>query len=664
MPTAPSLPTLPAGQRILLRVLVAAFVFLAAGGLFLLGSDGSSVVAAGLLLLHLGVGVAAAVLALVFVVPHALARGLSWPAAGALGVALLVATLLVAATGFLLLDGKAFAGRAAWWGHVVFGYGLFLLYVLHRALGPRPPPACRVGALAAAPPAGGLLSALLGPRGAGPPARDADGGVSPFAPSRATTASGTELENAHAPRDSASCGRCHRRITEDWARSAHRHASFTNPFYRGTVLAMRERYAPEDLQFCAGCHDPALLFTGKMRSPELDVDDDPDAQVGIACVVCHAMERRDLLGNGGYVLGERAVYPWEGSENASLRSLHDFLLRANPEAHRKTLRPADVGRATFCSVCHKAEIPKSLNQWRWFRAQDEYDAWDDSGVSWGSIRSFHHPSRPRACQDCHMPRVRDPQDPTADASGTVRSHLFAAANTALPHLRGDEALVEETRRFLRRACRVHIEAVELAGLEAGTPPRRFAPARRALDAVRPGQVIEVQVLVRNVGVGHGFPGGTTDSNEVWLAFEARVGDAPPFFRSGGVDEASGRVDETAEFYRSYLLDGEGRRVVSRIGPDVRTRLYVRRIPPGAADVVRYRFRVPEGAKGRLGVRAVLRYRKFMRPYVDFLFPEGHEPLPIVDLAEAEAAFAIRAGYEAGLPPDPAAVARPGDRDAL
>ena len=127
--------------------------------------------------------------------------------------------------------------------------------------------------------------------------------------------------------------------------------------------------------------------------------------------------------------------------------------------------------------------------------------------------------------------------------------------------------------------------------------------------------------------------------------------APPAdFADWSADPDTGIVDQSAEFYRAWVAGEDGKRVVSRLGTQVRTRVYVKTIPPGAADVIRYRFRVPDGAEGKpLRLEARLRYRKFMREYVDFVFPDDkiHEflhkdgsktkfdvrNLPTVDMAE-------------------------------
>jgi tetratricopeptide (TPR) repeat protein len=285
-----------------------------------------------------------------------------------------------------------------------------------------------------------------------------------------------------------------------------------------------------------------------------------------------------------------------------------------------------------------------------------------------------------------MPLQPDPNDPAADENGKVRSHLFAAANTALPYLRGDLDMIDRQRLFLQQALRVDVTGVVLPAEKEGDARRLFAPAWRKTPAVKPGELVEAHVVVRNFGVGHRFPGGTIDSNEAWVEFQAQMGDAAPFYVSGAVDAATGRVDRSAEYYRAYWFNRDGKHIDNRIGPDMYTLAYVNVIGPGTADVVRYRFRVPEGTAGsELRLRARVRYRKFMGEYVDFLFgkegkriehrlddgrvvpidlnevktltlPSGTKldvvGLPIVDISTHQLTLPVTAGGTAGPAPAP------------
>jgi hypothetical protein len=688
-------------QRPVVRALLLGGVLEAGTGLFLLSTPAGSPSYAGALVAHLAVGALLVPLLLAFAVPHALRETRRKPFIAFGGAVLLLAALGVVATGVVLLV-EPRPAAANWWIHVAGGFGLVALYAVHRRFGQNPAPVGTLvaGAAACVAVATGLLlweasapgSVSLFEAGS---AEAAEGTRTQFFPSSAASGAGRLLPTARDLKDLASCVRCHRQITDDWKRSAHRHASMTNPFYRATVEDIRERYPHSDTRWCASCHDPALLFTQseadpsipKMIDPDLDFESE-DARVGLTCISCHAVDPQSTLGNGDYVMRGRKRYPGEDSDDPKVVEAHDVLLRLNPQAHVESLRPKNVQSAQFCSLCHKAELPPELNRWKWFRTQDEYDAHDDSGVSMGNARSFYHPPAAKRCQDCHMPLVSDPADPAADEKGFVRSHIFAAANTALAHLRGDTEMIQKIEKFLQTACRVDVTQVVLPG------ERRFVPAWRTRPAVAPGDVVEADVVVRNLGVGHRFPGGTVDCQEVWLRFEAAVGDGEPFYVSGGVDPETGEVDPSAEFYRAYHLKRDGTRFANRIGLDVYTPVYVKRIGPGTADVVRYRFRVPEGAAGDLRVRATLRYRKFIKPFLDFVAEKrggtgpkgtvirhrleddylvpgkeievdiGAHAMPVVDMATGTLALPIEAkGFE-GSPPAIESVATPEDRDRV
>jgi tetratricopeptide (TPR) repeat protein len=98
---------------------------------------------------------------------------------------------------------------------------------------------------------------------------------------------------------------------------------------------------------------------------------------------------------------------------------------------------------------------------------------------------------------------------------------------------------------------------------------------------------------------------------VWLEFQARDARGRILAWSGRVeDNGRGQVDKGAHFYRSYQLDGEGNRIDKRNAWQTRSVLYVRLIPPGAADTVHFRMTIPKDAVGPLTLEAKLNYRKF------------------------------------------------------
>ncbi|HWC00619.1 MAG TPA: tetratricopeptide repeat protein, partial [Bryobacteraceae bacterium] len=79
------------------------------------------------------------------------------------------------------------------------------------------------------------------------------------------------------------------------------------------------------------------------------------------------------------------------------------------------------------------------------------------------------------------------------------------------------------------------------------------------------------------------------------------------------------------FYRAYQLDGDGNMINKRNAWQARSVLYVKLIPPGAADVAHYRVRVPKDAKGPITFTAKLNYRKFAWYYTQFAYAGKPKP---------------------------------------
>jgi tetratricopeptide (TPR) repeat protein len=126
--------------------------------------------------------------------------------------------------------------------------------------------------------------------------------------------------------------------------------------------------------------------------------------------------------------------------------------------------------------------------------------------------------------------------------------------------------------------------------------------------------------VRTRKIGHFFPGGTVDAFDIWLELQAKDADGRVIYWSGKVEnEGRGRVEIGAHFYRSYQLDGEGNPINKRNAWQSRSVLYVRLIPPGAADVAHYRVKIPKDSRGPVTFSAKVNYRKFAHYYTQFAY---------------------------------------------
>jgi tetratricopeptide (TPR) repeat protein len=339
------------------------------------------------------------------------------------------------------------------------------------------------------------------------------------------------------------------------------------------------------------------------------------------------------------------------------------MIKLNPEPHRRVFLKPFMRQQTaeFCSSCHKVHLDVPVNHYRWIRGFNEYDNWQASGVSGEGARSFYYPPKPQQCADCHMPL--EPSNDMGNVAGKVHSHRFPAANTALPTANEDAAQLKATEDFLTSgALTVDIFALtpasaplktgavaqhELAttfavGEEAGakiTPgvvaeaaapvtAAVTAPLDRVRPAVRRGDTVRVEVVVRTKRVGHFFPGGTVDAYDTWLELKGVDDKGQTIFWSGMVeDNGKGPVEKGAHFYRSLQVDAHGNPINKRNAWATRAVVYVRLIPPGAADTVHFRMKIPEKTGGRITLTARLCYRKFSWWNTQFAFAGERDNSP-------------------------------------
>src|SRR5262249_33434734 len=99
---------------------------------------------------------------------------------------------------------------------------------------------------------------------------------------------------------------------------------------------------------------------------------------------------------------------------------------------------------------------------------------------------------------------------------------------------------------------------------AGEERAITAPLGGVDAAVRRGDDVRVDVVVRTKKVGHFFPGGTIDAFDVWLELQAVDEKGQTLFWSGKVeDDGHGSVEKGAHFYKSLLIDGHGNPINKR-----------------------------------------------------------------------------------------------------
>jgi len=602
-------------------------------------------------LAHLALGLVVIVPFLVFLIVHLrAARGRRNRLALRTGYALGGASVALLATGVVLVRFGVFEIRdarvrtIAYWCHALLPLAAASLYLWHRERGGR----FRMQRAWASFAAVALVSATLlvvhalNPH---PKSGTPKEGERYFSPSLARTNEGRLLPLRVLTMNDY-CRTCHADAYESWFHSAHRFSSFNNPFYLASVKETRQAMQERDgnsrgSRWCAGCHDPVPLLSGTFDTASLEEPIEPTGQAGITCTVCHAITKvNSTRGNGDYLIEEPLQYPFAFSTSPFLQYVNRQLVKAKPAFHRRTFLKPVHRTAEFCSTCHKVSIPAEVTKYKDFlRGQNHYDPFLLSAASGHGARSFYYPAAAqRACAGCHMPLVASNDFGARLFEGadtrSIHGHGFAAANTALPFLRGDEAALQASKAFLAGVARVDIFGVKTGGAIDG---ELHAPIRPTVPALRPSTTYLLETVVRTLKVGHPLTQGTADSNELWL--EVTATSAGRVIGGSGALE-DGAVDPRSHFINVYMLDRQGRHVDRRNVQDIFVPLYDHQIPPGAAAVVHYELNVPSGIAGPIDVEVKLQYRKFTRRFTTYALGPVAPALPVVTIASDRVVFPV------------------------
>jgi tetratricopeptide (TPR) repeat protein len=404
--------------------------------------------------------------------------------------------------------------------------------------------------------------------------------------------------------DAIQCVGCHADVAAQWDPSAHHNSSFSNRFYAVSVDLTRKHRGNKVSRWCAGCHDPSLLLANATAStvdPIIDHDDvekSPRAGDGIGCLVCHSTTEGARTGGGGYLIKWR---PFKEPDPKNAQSVAD---------HKAAMRAPVMEKAEFCGSCHKVSLHEDVNGKRWLRGQNDFDPWEQGPYAFGGQKTagqIYAPETPeKRCQDCHMPREAAKHNDLAAKSGTVKSHRFLAANTALAAFAGDHETVKLEQSALADAVRVDVIAIRRAeAIHTAVEPS-------ALE-LKAGDRIALDVVVENTNVGHKFPTGTVDSNEVWLALEVLDKNGNVVAKSGALD-ANDALGSEAHRFGVLQLDNTGTPAVLRDAHRFTAAGWDTTIGPRDARVVRYALTVPATAALPLRARARVLYRKFPAAY--------------------------------------------------
>jgi tetratricopeptide (TPR) repeat protein len=412
-----------------------------------------------------------------------------------------------------------------------------------------------------------------------------DGGI--FAPSHVRVSG--EIDVALLS-DVDKCAECHSDLVAQWRMSAHGRSSFDNPWYRSGVDRFREEVGHEGSRFCAGCHDPLLLLGGKMDG-EIEPND-PMAHAGITCAVCHGITETRSDGRASYTIDMSPIpLPVRGD----IESL---------EAHRTRVATNTLRTPGLCATCHRAFLADDTGNIHFLPGMDDAGPWKVSAYAGNRALLIDPGVEEQTCQSCHMELEETTRDGPFARTGSTRSHRWPGAQTALAE-QIDARQVEFVREMLRRAATIDVAAARIDG-------ESHLPADAA--PVRGGAELELDVVIRNQGAGHVFPGGARDTHDTWVEVTLRDANGRMIAEAG--TRHAREEDPTAHRLLVGMVDEHGVPELQHLVHRFAAKAFDHGIPARDAAAVRYAVTLPDEIALPLRVDAKLMHRRHVRPTHD------------------------------------------------
>jgi Tfp pilus assembly protein PilF/mono/diheme cytochrome c family protein len=454
----------------------------------------------------------------------------------------------------------------------------------------------------------------------------------PFSPGNATSFNDKFIPGKDFT-SSARCAACHTDVHPQWDQSAHA-KSFVEPFYQKNV---NDLIAQKNIAFtrhCESCHNPAALFSGALTDKP-KFQERPFDNEGVSCIVCHSIDAVSGQGIGGYTMGQPALI--EEKDGTKVVEASDDDILNDIDGHKRAMMRDLLKKPEFCNACHKSQVPKELNDYKFLRAFAVGDEYQQSSFS----KEVPHPFYTRekqTCNSCHMERVPNKNYDVSVKNDTITSHRFAAANTAIPMVYGFKEQFDEVVKFLQDD-KVRIDIFALHRQESkSSKPELIAPLNGKSFKIESGDILTADVIITNKNIGHSFPPELRDFYEAFIEFSVLDENNRTLYKSGYIKK-DGSLDDKAHNYKTYLVKGDGSfNDVHHIW-QTKVVAYNNAIPSGKSDLSRYKFTVPFNYSGKLKLNAKVQYRRFTRVYSDYVIGRSTD-LPIVTMSEVEESFKI------------------------
>lgn len=422
--------------------------------------------------------------------------------------------------------------------------------------------------------------------------------------------------------DADSCSSCHPDAAAQWSTSAHSFASFGNPIYRVNIEDQRRMLGKEASRHCGGCHDMPLLVDGLMTIEEPIPPADLRSHTGVSCRLCHGIDATTKDGNGSYVWSRAPLDAPVLGDAASI------------DRHKREVTVKSLG-TELCVACHRGFLSPDMGMPVHLSGLDEPGMWRNSAWTGNGMARIDKVDQ-KTCIDCHMEREPATAGELGAKAGTLASHRFLGGHTWMASMRGDREHLRRTQAKLEGVASIDVAGVRLGGGEGGAA-RWHLPADGA--PVRPGGKLGLDVVIRNLLVGHRFPGGVLDIQDTWI--EVEVADkAGKRIASSGLAHEADPKDEEAHVLRTLVVDEHGVVLEEHEMAKFRTQIATQTLAAREAHVVRYELEVPAGlaaARLPLTVTARLRHRSRTLQMQAAVCRETRTPVGLAFIAGARGA---------------------------
>jgi hypothetical protein len=391
------------------------------------------------------------------------------------------------------------------------------------------------------------------------------------------------------------CRGCHDQIAAQHLASLHE-MSFTDPAfqaqYRKDLLpkAASDEHLMQEARECIACHEPITYATSGPKSLSLQ-EIDPKMN-GVTCDICHSMTgyRGARPQNGNYIVepSDRKLGPFKGEGN-----WHHIYSELQTKSE-------------ICAVCHEAINRHGL------RINATFTEWQEGVFARQGVQ----------CQDCHM---------NVDGFLTGGKPRFASGKAAAINLGADpiKSIPQRERLYTHQFPGAHsktqIEGAITLAVEA--IPQDDGQNHN----------LAITVTVDNSRTGHSMPSGSAELRLLWMEVLVRIGDEPigqpalvaepetPDESGAYAIAGRGRFDSElvgpeipkgSRLYRAVFVDGAGQATLDSY--NAVAKLFDNRLKAAEKRKESYRFRIPDGAKGNITVKATLKYLPYSSTFTDRL----------------------------------------------